>query len=889
MSLQFWKHFTAAGMVVAMLMLIIQPASAQEQRGKIQGTVTDQNGLAIAGATVILESDSLISGSMITETSDKGRYRFVLLPIGKYSVKVTAENYKEFTQTDIALGIGATLVVNPVMTMADFTGVVEIEYEPPLIDLTRTTVSTTLTSELLSTLPKPSMALDTLKMTPLGQGTSIAGGASDAGNSYQIDGVDVSDPEAGSAWMMTDYSIADEIEIITAAGTTADIGGFTGGAVNIVTRSGGNEFSGSVSMDYYDESFVGTNIDDESLQETNTRSYFTGMINGNIGGPVVKDRVWFFANYTSRILKTRYGGLANRYDMPNALAKVTAQLTDNIMLSTVYHYTDIKMDGRGAAYNKSEDTLLDQRTPNHAYGINLDWVIDDDNILRTKYSGFAGTLELEPRGSGAYYYDIIEDYGYGNAQYWLDSDRSKNTLRSDFTHYADDLMGQHEMKFGVEYDTGESTDDMHLEYISVMYGIPLARVAYEPDSYSLEKYHSLNLYGADSWSLGKHLTLNVGLRYERQTNVIPDQELSDGTTVSGIDDVHTFNNIAPRLGMTWRLTESGDHLLRASWGMYYEAMNTYLFHELNPAAPTLYTQIWTGASWYTIAASSTDDYALDPDISAFYTDAFTIGYEGQIFRDVVVGVDYIRTRTHDIIVNVDQGRTYEPYTFSLDGTNYTVYNYAGGDYEYLITNADDDELYSHYDAVTFSLKKRFSNNFQTQTFLTLSKLEGTAAESATNASDSGLVTGDLGYYSNPNYQINAAGLLYNHRPWSIKSTGTYIFPADFMASWYVTYSAGRRWTPILSYSDSNLTEGSVTILAEKRGSRALDPMFNADIRLMKIFTLNPIRLELALDIYNIFNNAAVISVDQYVQSSTFGEAVTVQPPRTLQLGLKLSF
>jgi hypothetical protein len=158
-----------------------------------------------------------------------------------------------------------------------------------------------------------------------------------------------------------------------------------------------------------------------------------------------------------------------------------------------------------------------------------------------------------------------------------------------------------------------------------------------------------------------------------------------------------------------------------------------------------------------------------------------------------------------------------------------------------------------------------------------------------NYTDGGLVTGDLYYYQNPNYQINADGPFYYHRPWSIKSTGSYLFPFDAALSWYVSYSAGRRWGAEMTYADSVLTEGSVTFLAEPRGTRALDPTFQADLRAQKSFNFSRFRLSLIFDAYNIFNNSTVAGVEESLQSSNFGEATSVQQPRTLQLGLKFEF
>jgi hypothetical protein len=272
-------------------------------------------------------------------------------------------------------------------------------------------------------------------------------------------------------------------------------------------------------------------------------------------------------------------------------------------------------------------------------------------------------------------------------------------------------------------------------------------------------------------------------------------------------------------------------------------------------------------------------------LGGLYADAVTIGVEKEIFANMAVSADYIHREYKNYPVQFDEGRIWEPVEITFEGQTYTVYSREGGSPNYVYRNSD--ELFSDYDALVLRAIKRYSNNWQLQASLTLSRLYGNAED--LDGYGGQAINSGLEYYTDPNFQINAEGLQYAHRPWNLKINGTYTFPYDLSVSTITTFSSGPYWTPVLWYSGDEIGQNSVEFLAEERGSRHLDEQLIVDVRAEKVFTYDRFRLSLLLDVFNLFNSGTVNDVEYYLDDPDFGAPVSVIQPRYFQVGLRLSF
>jgi hypothetical protein len=547
-------------------------------------------------------------------------------------------------------------------------------------------------------------------------------------------------------------------------------------------------------------------------------------------------------------------------------------LRDDMNLSGLYHYDNYLVNGRWKAYNRAEEATADQDGPNHSFAFNYSWVIDNDNLFEAKFHGWDGRFGYKGKGSGPYMYDLILDWGYGNSPYDYMTWRNRTSITGNYTRYLNDMGGDHELKMGVEYQTGSSEYELRYDWILLLDGENYYRYGYYPDNHGLQETHALTAYFTDGWRINDRLLVNAGVRYEHPTYNIPGQ-----------GDMKSWNNLAPRLGFTYKLDDAGKSLIRGSYGWYYEAVSTGLLQNLDTGSSPWIEYIWTGSEWYEVYREdySQSLYSLDADLSGQYAEAFTLGFEREVMPNMAVSADYIHRRSRDLVVKEEVGNTWEPVEVTYEGTTYTVYDRVEADPAYIIKNAPNDEYYSKYDALILSATKRYSDNWQAQVSLTLSDFRGNGGYSyyAFNGDDS--------YYSDPNSRINAEGHFPNHVPWNLKVIGAYTFPYDITVAGYATYRAGTTYTRYLTVT--GLTQGSEDINVEELGSHHHDPVFYLDVRIEKPFRIDRFNFTLLADIYNLFNNGTVIGTVNEINLSTFGDATSVQDPRVIQLGARFSF
>ena len=879
------------------VLLLAMPTVAQEQMGRIEGRVTTEDGMAIAGAKVVLSSPNLVAGTAETTSDDKGRFRFPILPIGTYSIRVTADQYQSYEQSGIVLRIGSTVVLNPQLKVGAFEEVITITGEAPLIDPKTTDLGESFSQDLISKLPLPRFPSDAVLYAAgnvEGDFASTLGGSDSSSNAYVLDGVDVSDPETGTVWVFVNMESIEEIEVMPIAGASANVGNFTGAAINMVTKSGGNEFSGGLAWYYFDHRFISWNTDNEDIRNTVGRASMNADFTGFFGGPALKDKLWFFGNVGLRKAGTLYGEDKETGDeyyrkYRNSMWKVSSVLRDDMNFWGMYHYDNYLRD-RLTAYNRAPEATADQDGPNHSFAGHWAWVIDDNNLFEGKVHGWKGYFGYIGSGETAYY-DYILNWWYGGAYVEYQAWRSRLSINGDYTRYVNEWGGDHEFKMGVEFHRGTGEYLYHYEVTEVALGEPDLRYGYYPDWYGFERTAGWNAYIMDGWNVTDRLLINIGLRLDNHRYNIPDQEIPGGGTVSGPGDIHTFNNLAPRIGFTYKLTEDGRTLLRGSYGRYYETVATGLLQELNPAVPDWIEYYWDGSEWveYYREEGGTGLYSLDPDLGGAYTEAFTLGLEKELFRNIAVGVEYLHREYKDIIVKKEDGLIYEPYSFDYEGKSYTVFNWVGGDPHYTITNAPDD-LYSKYDGVILRLTKRYSDNWQLQASLTISDFRGTAEDFGTDWADSySQFNGNLDAYEDPNNRINWDGKFYSHRPYNLKLAGTYTLPYEFSVSAFATYINGSPWAPILRYADDALGQYRVTFLAEPRGSHRLDSQFNVDMRLEKTFHWRNFNMSVLADIYNLFNDGTYTFIIRRLDLSDYQEPTGIVRPRSYQLGVRFGF
>jgi hypothetical protein len=334
-------------------------------------------------------------------------------------------------------------------------------------------------------------------------------------------------------------------------------------------------------------------------------------------------------------------------------------------------------------------------------------------------------------------------------------------------------------------------------------------------------------------------------------------------------------------------------LLRASYGRYYDAVhgNNYIYP--GPAATdwSIYTYDWDIGDyvlWYTIPGEI--GFTIDPKLKNPYADVFSLGLERELLPNLSAGAAYIYKKEKDLLGWEDRGAHYAQVNLESpdNGRVYPAFTQTselGTTNDYWITNPP---TFGHtYQAVIFSLSKRYANNWQFYGSATWSKAEGLDV-TAHSTHSWALLLNTGGFGKDPNDLTNSSGLLNHDRTWIFKIQASYSFPWGIVASVNYLYQTG---VPIPTFVRVYPEQGVQKILAEPKGPDRLKPWSLLDLRLQKTFDLyKSLRLDAMVDVFNLFNSATITadrSYDGWMQ--TYNEPSEIFYPRRLQVGLRLKF
>ncbi|HPW17696.1 MAG TPA: TonB-dependent receptor [Candidatus Aminicenantes bacterium] len=906
------------------LILFVGPVAFAQSRdtGAIRGAVTDDQGQPLPGVSVTVTSPNLM-GSRVFVTDAQGQFRFPALPPGDYQVKAEIQGFGTVIRENLRLSTTTTLTVDIEMKPASVTEEVTVIAKSPTVDVKSTeTASVTLSNEILRNIPYNQFTADIVNLAP-GVVDNVAFGASqNTGIAYTMDGVNVADPDAGSAWVFSDHNIIEEAKVM-GIGLPAEYGNFTGVIFNLITKSGGNQFSG-----HFEFNFQGYQATSKFWQATNNQAYagdFPDLtspsswlmdLNGHVGGPIVRDKLWFYTGVQFYRTKDRATGFPEDidYKQPRFFIKLTSQLSNTLNVNAMFQATSYNGINRGAGATTSPEACVTQESPDWLAGFNLNKVLSSTTFFDLKTNYFRGRYYLDPEVDFSVYshFDLNDNMLYDSAGSFYYADRARFGTNASVTHYAEDfLAGSHEFKFGAEFErsmvrnrygftgTGGALGD-HIKYIDLddgWYTGPY--LAYQYQGYDNNtRYTRLEGFAQDSWQVSKRLNLSLGVRYSMNWG---DVKYVDGP-------VYKTNRLAPRLGFTFDVLGDKTTILKGHYGQFTEGMFASFHDRMNPdQAYHDYVSYYydPGDSqwheWERIVHESL--YSMDPDIKHPYMEQFTAGLERELFKDTSVGVTYINRRWKNIIGPIDRAGDYDRISYYVPelGRSFQIYERTAatlGTYDYLITNLvrDDahwvmDTPYRKYSGLEVLFNKRFSNRWQLLASYVYGKATGTM--------DNGFGD-DIGYGGNtydPNFWINADGRSTVDPTHMIKVQGTYVLPLDINFNFYYRGITGDAWTQ--RYRTSRLNQGRVTFFTEPRGSNHYPMRHTLDLRLEKVFTVaKKYRLGVMLDVFNVFNDDTItswgtrIGYDWYPGDwpSTNGhELYGFAEPRQARVGFRLIF
>jgi hypothetical protein len=466
-------------------------AQAGRQTGSISGTIADEEGNFLPGATVTLTGTGIM-GSLTYLTSETGRFRFPSLIPGDCELKVEMPGFKTVIRPGLRVEVGKTTDVDIVLTITTIEEEVTVTAANPVVDVETSKVSIRYGSEFLASLPISRDLYGIQNSIPgaVSEGvdyrrtSSILGGTVRS-QLYQLDGVPMNDPATFYPMANINVDAYEEIEFGVGS-LPAEVGQTDSVLVNIVTKAGGNRFSGSLSAYYSDKSLNQDLVIPEDRQAVGVnapesyKDYKDGSL--SLGGPIIKDKLWFFlsgrrllfgqANPETHDVRLRNIQLREwtftpeelqHYDFDHeewmGFGKLTFQLGKNIRYMGMYHwnniYEPVYSNRSGNDYTFALTIVWDHENT-HTTTHQINWILSQNTFLDVRgtfvYRHFP--IFQRPEFKDNYMvYDWTYAVFWGNTYYSDDYIRKKGLASLSLTHFADDLLGaSHEFKFGGEWE-----------------------------------------------------------------------------------------------------------------------------------------------------------------------------------------------------------------------------------------------------------------------------------------------------------------------------------------------------------------------------------------------------------------------------------------------------
>ncbi len=883
--------------ISTVLLLMGSMSYAQTRTGSIRGIVTDTEGEFLPGATVELSGEKLMGGVRSLITSEKGKFRFPSLTPGEYEVTVTMEGFQPSKRTELKVNLGGTVTVDVTLNLATLEESVTVSAESPIVDVKKSIISTNITSELMEVLPSRRFTFfDYVGMTPgvTNSGSDVSAnwqsamGSSSSANTYYWEGVETTSPENAGSWLWANPDQIEEIDVII-SGAPAEYGNFQGMVVNLVSKTGSNTFTGNLNFYYRANWLVGNNTPDEEFPFYRDKY---NELTATLGGPIVKDKLWFF--WAGQLMTDQLVGVgadpsfgAGLYRYHSTFGRLDWQINKNnkFTISTdlaLYRWEDTPNEF--APY----ETMISEDYDPFNTTISAYWtsVLSQNTFFELKYTGWWVLLVIEAadgdRETPAHYDGYTGMYSE-NYYYWGDWPQYQHSVQGTVSHFADDFLGgDHEFKFGAVYQHAYA--EWQWGYHGGVYyydwdGEPYYAFFMDPEEYGGIQ-NRLSTFLDDSWSIGDRLTLNLGLRFDRVRGGYPEFDKLDtdgnptGETFAENRDLIKWDSWSPRLGLVYQLTADRKTVFKASYGRYYGHLLTRIMYGSSPSRSHKYWYWWDPATqdytWQTEHIDPIADRGFDENLKNPYSDQISLGIEREIFPDFSLSLTGIYKVSKDSTGNYNLSAEYElvDYYDAFGDQTIQIYNQTNDSF-YTTTNQEGKTTYK---ALMFTFNKRLSNNWQVRGSFTLSK---------------GL-NFPISYWDK-NDLINMYNVLGSYdRGYQFKFNGTYIFPAGIMVSAYFAHEQGR---PFNREINVGLDQGRRDIAAEERGSQRYPNQTYLDLRLEKEFRLGGnLRLKFLIDVWNIFNT----DYHAWVGSTDADSSAYLAPggrilPRRAQLGIRVVF
>jgi hypothetical protein len=938
--------------------LSLGPVRAQPSSGQIYGRVLDERGAALACATVTVRGEQ--GTARVVTTNARGEFRLLGLEPALHHAQIELAGFSTSEYPEIPVHLGRSTTIEVTLT-ATSSGAVTLTAECPLLDERTITSGANLTREEIEKLPTARDPWSLLQQAPgvLTDRTDVGGG--DGGqpvvvraiasgidqNAYAIDGVPITDPDAlESTPTVYDFGSFDEAQITT-GGTDVEVA-TPGAALNLVTRRGTNAWRAAVRYLVADgdlqPSVRESKLDlppGQTSFEPSPRLDSVIEYGAEGGGPVVADRLWIWAGYNGSAVDldldpppTAFEQGAGDRDAETAALKIDAALGRSNRLQVFGYDNRVTIDAIGGGPERADAATLDLEAPVAIYKLEDFHLFGSSLYLHGQLSRVDQDTDFTPRGGSAT--PTVDAGGVFRDGYLrTESDRRRDLVAIEASGYWTGAGLTHDVRLGVSRRDAESRtvsrwgdeDTVFVENDSTVGASML--VFFQPAAPEL-RLDVESAYLQDTFTRGGWIA-DLGLRYDRQEGerggellaahpVRPD--LLPALSVPGASDASRWEDLVPRVGLTYALGERHATLVRASWSRFADQMSTRLAAqaisdpELAPlpfAAVRFFDRDADGRAdadeTQITILGSLEGTVLDPGLEAPETDEILVGAEhagvgcfsigGRMIWRRYRGLLEERPFVRDAAGNV---RVVDRADYALDtlasgrlpdGTAYAVPVFAlRSELEplgaRLLTNG---QRQVEYRGATVWLERRLRNRWEF-------RANGNVRDEVWNAPAELLPADDptdlVGFADNQGAPFGPESVfadqrgVYLHSRWDYSLAGIYRARAGIVLGMLVH---GREGFPVLYFEnvegDDNRTR-SVAVTDEDSPLR-LENVHLLDVRLEKELRLGDAALTLSVDALNLLSKTPALEREARLEIPTADFVREVVSPRTVRLGARIEF
>ena len=939
-------------------------AFAQAQEASIIGQAKDESGAVLPGVTVTATSPALQVPQVTDVTNERGEYRLTPLPIGSYAVEYTLAGFQTMRRTEVRLTAGFIAKVDVTLKVGALAETVTVSGAAPVVDVTSTTTRTQLTREALEVIPTGRAGIQSVLMQAPGARTNLDTGSSFAANptfrvfgrDYEawvtVEGFPTTSPKSAlpSSFQYFDYETFEETSVTTLAGNAESP--TAGLNMNIVLKSGGNDFHGGALFTETRKGLQSTNLDDALRAQGITAGnpvISRWDLNGTLGGRIVPNKLWFFGSLRRHEQETQTLGVFKPDGSPAIDPAAEWFSTEKVSYQLSPSNNLIGFSQGDHRNLESADSLLvpwlsRQLQKNHVYTNKLEWRVAKGNKFMSVQAG-EWSLSFDRFGFDptniATFDDVTSKVTGQNIDASTTSFESRKAATGVVGWYKSNwFYGNHDFRAGFDYwdshadrkskDRGAATN-MQLHFRN---GVPFQVAALNFPVYPYTHVRNLPMYVQDSWTLARRLTFNLGIRYDHNWAFLPTQcrvtaapPLDTLYSAQCFPEIHfrTFNPVAPRLHAAYDLTGDGKTVIKGGWGRFTHMWNADEINMANKDAFLTSTFTWhdnNGNKLYdpgevnfspngtdfvgtsVLGASAAIANAVpNSNLLQRGSNEYTLSIERQLIPNLAVRVTGIYSKDFNTYRVQNNLRPYSAYNIPITlpipdpkgnaNTSYGTITF----YEYPAALAP--VAFQQPMLINDSKSNAKYRSFEIAASKRLSNRWLFSASYSTTKVNVPYVSNTMqtvgsaciGCVDLTTYDPNAE-IFGANNTWDrlTRLSGFYMLPWGVSAALNYENRSNTAWARQVSFAAPGQPIPSILLRVEPTGTRRLPSTNLMNLRFEK--TIRGLaeghKLALRLNVYNALNINTALTVQQRT-SAAFGNTLSIVPPRLAEFGVQYSF